>query len=182
MKRMQVLFGQRRLMVLVTLAALVLTAAVVIGSGASFTATSANPGNEFTAGRLYIENSREGTAILTAVNMKPGDTVTGTVTGTVTLENIGTVSGAFSVTKGQVADANGLGDVLQLSVAEGASSVYSGDLSGAMSGVSLGTWAPEAPHTYTFTVTWPNGTGVPSDNAFMGTTCTYRFDWNAVSL
>jgi len=178
MKRMQVLFGQRRLMVLVTLAALVLTAAVVIGSGASFTATSANPGNVFTAGSLYIDNSLEGTAILTAVNMKPGDTVTGTVT----LENVGTVSGAFSVTKGQVADADGLGDVLQLSVAEGASSVYSGDLSGAMSGVSLGTWAPEAPHTYTFTVTWPNGTGVPDDNAFMGTTCTYRFDWNAVSL
>ena len=56
MKRMKVLFGQRRVMVLATLAILVLVAAALVASSASFTATSANPGNAFTAGVLvYVQ-------------------------------------------------------------------------------------------------------------------------------
>ena len=43
MKRMKVLFGNRRMMVLLTLAILVLAAAALVASSASFTATSANP-------------------------------------------------------------------------------------------------------------------------------------------
>ena len=50
MKRMKVLFGNRRMMVLLTLAILVLAATALVASSASFTATSANPGNMFTAG------------------------------------------------------------------------------------------------------------------------------------
>ena len=50
MKRMKVMFGQRRIMILATLAILVLAAAALAASSASFTATSANAGNVFTAG------------------------------------------------------------------------------------------------------------------------------------
>ena len=53
MKRMKVLFGNRRMMVLLTLAILVLAATALVASSASFTATSANPGNIFTAGTLH---------------------------------------------------------------------------------------------------------------------------------
>ena len=45
MKRMKVLFGNRRMMVLLTLAILVLAATALVASSASFTATSANPSN-----------------------------------------------------------------------------------------------------------------------------------------
>ena len=58
MKRFKILFGQRRLQVLVALAALLLAVSVVIGSGASFTSTSANPSNVFTAGNLSHSNSK----------------------------------------------------------------------------------------------------------------------------
>ena len=86
MKRMKVLFGNRRMMVMLTLAILVLAAAALIASSASFTATSANPNNTFTAGSLYISNedtggnSRDGVQVLNlmASGMKPGDVVTGT--------------------------------------------------------------------------------------------------------
>ena len=52
MKRFKVLFGNRRMMVLLTLAILVLAATALVASSASFTATSANAGNVFTAGSL----------------------------------------------------------------------------------------------------------------------------------
>ena len=61
MKRMKVLFGNRRMMVLLTLAILVLTATALVASSASFTATSANPDNVFTSGSLSITNDK-GTA------------------------------------------------------------------------------------------------------------------------
>ena len=88
-------------MVLVTLVVLVLAAAALIASSASFTATSANPNNVFTAGSLYISNedtagnSREGVQVLnlTASAMKPGDVVTGTAV----IGNSGTSSGAFTL-------------------------------------------------------------------------------------
>ncbi|HTX68730.1 MAG TPA: hypothetical protein VMH50_06245, partial [Thermoleophilia bacterium] len=61
MKRMKVLIGKRRVMVIATLAILVLAAAALVASSASFTATpSANPGNVFTAGSLHILNTKEG--------------------------------------------------------------------------------------------------------------------------
>ena len=113
MKRMQVMFGKRRAMVLVTLVVLVLAAAALIASSASFTATSANPNNVFTAGSLYISNedtagnSREGVQVLnlTASAMKPGDVVTGTAV----IGNSGTSSSAFhasSTTSGNAAFAS----------------------------------------------------------------------------
>ena len=102
MKRMKVLFGNRRMMVLLTLAILVLAATALVASSASFTATSANPGNVFTAGALTISNkdtaglSREGTTVLnlTAAAMKPSDTVSGTAV----IKNTGSIAGTFKLT------------------------------------------------------------------------------------
>ena len=54
MKRFKVLFGNRRMMVLITLAVLVLAATALIASSASFTAQSANANNMFTTGSLSL--------------------------------------------------------------------------------------------------------------------------------
>jgi hypothetical protein len=190
MKRMKVMFGQRRIMILATLAILVLAAAALAASSANFTATSANPGNMFTAGNLAIDNSKGNgaseSAILTAANMKPGDPAT---TGTVTVKNIGSVAGVFSLTKTMVADADSLGSVLQLTIKEGATTLYSGSLAGYLvttpansNTIGIGTWNANIGHTYDFSVSWPaTHTGAPTDTALMGKTCTYRFQWDAVS-
>ena len=70
MSRLQVLAAQPRL-ALGALLTLLLAAGAVAGSGADFTASSANPANTFASGTLSIGNSKEGTAVLTASNLRP---------------------------------------------------------------------------------------------------------------
>jgi hypothetical protein len=181
MKRVKVLFGQRRLQVLVAMAALLLAVSVVIGSGASFTSSTANAGNLFTGGILSHTNSKAPGAILTLSKMRPGDSVSGTVT----LSNTGDVPGKFTLSKSMVTDADGLGAELNLVITEGATTVYTGTLAGVLTNKDLSTWKP-APdpsqtHTYTFTVTWPNTGVAGDDNVFMGKSATYRFDWTGLA-
>ena len=182
MKRMKVLFGQRRLQVLLTLAVLVLAVSVVVGSGANFTATSANAGNVFTAGTLSMSNNRAGAIFLTTpALMRPGASSTGTVT----ISNTGDVPGQFSLTKTATSDPGNLGAALDLVIQEGAilPVVYTGKLNGAISNLGLGIWQPVGSHTYTFTVTWPNNSPASdvADTALMGKICTYRSDWTAIA-
>src|SRR4051794_11136452 len=47
-------------------------AGVAVGSGADFSARSANPSNTFTAGSLSIDNSREGAAVFSPDDLRPG--------------------------------------------------------------------------------------------------------------
>ena len=180
MKRMKILFGPRRLHTLVALAGLLVAAGVTIGSGANFTATSANAGNAFTAGALSMSNSAAPGAIFlsTPSKMRPGDVSSGTVT----LSNTGDVPGQFSLSKTATSDPDNLGAALDLAVMEGSTTIYSGKLS-AMGTQGLGIWQPAGSHTYTFTVTWPNDppTSDAADTALMGKACTYRFDWTAIA-
>ena len=70
------------------LAVVLLAASVAVGSGAAFTAQTANPSNSFASGTLQIVNSKNTAAVLTASNLKPGDTATGTVD----IQNSGSLS------------------------------------------------------------------------------------------
>ncbi len=185
MKRIKVLLGQRRFQVLVTMALLLLAVSVVIGSGANFTATSANPGNVFTAGALSIGNFKSdgstpngGSLIenLTASNMKPTDSISGTAV----IKNTGTVSGTFTLTGALVAGYDPtFASVLHLKVVEdGTTTIYDGAFAG-FSAINLtsGTpWAAGAAHTYVFTVNW---TSNAADNSCMGKSATIGFTWNA---
>src|SRR4051794_16868875 len=56
---------------LATLALGLIAVATAVGSGADFSTRTANPSNTFSAGSLSMENSKDGTAILNATNMKP---------------------------------------------------------------------------------------------------------------
>ena len=95
MSRLSLLASQPKL-ALGALLTLLLAAAAVVGSGADFTATSANPSNTFASGTLTIGNSKEGTAILTASNMRPGAAAT---IGTVDIQNTGSLSGVFTLSR-----------------------------------------------------------------------------------
>lgn len=185
MKRFKFLFGQRRFQALMTIAAILLAASVVAASGANFTSTSANPSNVFTAGNLHHTNSKDGAAILTAEKMKPGDTATGSVT----LTNDGDLPGTFTLTKTITDNAVGpnggdLGAVLDLTITEGATTVWTGKLTDAMDAFALGTWAAGEAHTYDFEVSFPDtgtpGSNTTGDNAYRKSTVTAEFDWTAV--
>lgn len=185
MKRFKFLFGQRRFQALMTIAAILLAASVVAASGANFTSTSANPSNVFTAGNLHHFNDKDGVAILTAEKMKPG----GKATGSVTISNDGDIPGTFTLAKSITANAAGpnggdLGAVLDLTIKEGGTTVWTGKLSADMGTVSLGTWADGVSHTYDFEVSFPDtgtpGSNTTGDNAYKKSTVTARFDWTAV--
>ena len=102
MSRLQVLAAQPRI-ALGALLTLLLAAAAVVGSGADFTASSANPSNTFASGTMSILNSKEGTAVLSASNLRPAATP---VTGTVDIENTGSLSGAFTLTRSTPVDSD----------------------------------------------------------------------------
>ncbi len=93
MHRLKSLWTASPRKVLVAFAGLLVAAAVAVGSGANFNSTSANPSNVFTAGTISHSNSKAGAAILTAANMVPG----GTATGTVDIKNTGSVNGTFTL-------------------------------------------------------------------------------------
>jgi hypothetical protein len=69
---------------------------VAVGSGADFSASSANPDNTFSAGTLSIDNSTEGAAFLTATNLKPGGAAQ---TGVVDIRNSGSMPGDFTLSR-----------------------------------------------------------------------------------
>src|SRR4051812_32878370 len=90
---------------LATLALGLIAVATAVGSGADFTARTANPSNTFSAGSLSMENSKDGTAILNAASMKPGGTPKA---GVVDIKNTGSIDGVFTLSRDQLTstDAN----------------------------------------------------------------------------
>jgi len=193
MSRLRFLAANPRL-ALGALLTLMLAAAAVVGSGADFTASSANPANTFAAGTLSILNSKEGTAVLTASNLRPGNSSTGTVD----IQNTGGLSGAFTLSRTAPVDSdavNPLSSKLNLTVVDcgtfvGATAPTCGDGddvtkygSGTIAQMgttghlvtALGTYAADDKHRYQFTVQLDSSAG----NAYQGDTSSVEFDWNA---
>jgi spore coat-associated protein N len=168
------------------LTALIAAIAVAVGSSASFSASSANPSNTFAAGTLSILNSKEGLAVLTASGMKPGDSSPGTVD----VQNSGSLSGAFTLSRSGIVDSdvvNPLSAKLNLVVKDcgdfssgtptcdaGDPVKYTGTIA-AMGSTALGTFAANEKHRYEFAVTFDSGAG----NVYQGDNSSVQFDWNA---
>lgn len=181
------------------LALLLAAMAVTIGSGANFTASSANPTNTFSAGTLSIGNSNPGTAIFTSLNtpiMKPGDTRTGTVD----IQNTGNIAGDFVLGTSNIVNtpaAPGLTSRLTITVGDcglftsgnavapscaAPTQRYTGTIAG-LSGIAMGTFAggtatTSDKHRYLITVFWPNGTPA-QDNPLQGAQVTFDLNWTA---
>src|SRR4051794_22782861 len=103
---------------LAALATVLVAVGITAASGANFNAQSANPSNTFTAGTLSMLNSKAGAAILTASNMRPGDPAT---TGTVDIQDTGSLSAPFVLSKGTVSNTDGsnpMSDKLNLTVVD----------------------------------------------------------------
>ncbi len=90
MTRLQVLVSQPRL-ALGALLTLALASAAIVGSGADFTATSANPTNTFSSGTLSISNTKAERRRLHRLEPASRRSV---ASGTVDIGNSGTLVGA----------------------------------------------------------------------------------------
>lgn len=160
------------------LATVLAATGVAVGSGADFTAQSANPSNTFSAGALTMSNSKDGQAILSASNLKPGASESGTVT----IKNTGSVGGSFKVTQEKTAASTGaksdLFNKLNVRITDGsATPVYDGPMS-ALSSRGLGGFAPNDAKTYTFAVSWPSGS---DDNDYAGAKdLVVKYTWDAL--
>jgi len=195
MSRLKVLAAQPR-MALGALLTLLLAAGAVVGSGADFTASSANPANTFASGTLSIANSKDGTAVLSATGLKPGAAAT---VGTVDIQNSGDLSGAFTVVRTTPIDSdlvNPLSGNLNITVIDcgtfvGAVPPTCGDgddvnkyTAGTVAQMgtpghlisTLGTFAAGEKHRYQFSVQLDGSAG----NVYQGDSSTVEFDWNAV--
>jgi hypothetical protein len=193
MSRLRLLAANPRL-ALGALLTLLLAAAAVVGSGADFNASSANPSNTFAAGTMTILNSKEGTAVLSATNLRPGNSANGTVD----IQNSGSLSGAFTLSRTTPVDSdstNPLSGKLNLTVVDcgtfvGATPPTCGDgddvakySAGTIAQMGttghlvtgLGTYAANEKHRYQITVQLDSSAG----NAYQGDTSSVEFDWNA---
>jgi spore coat-associated protein N len=192
MSRLKVLAARPR-MALGALVTLLLATGAVVGSGANFTASSANPSNTFATGTLSMVNSKDNAAVLTAANLRPG----GNATGDVDILNSGSLSGTFTLARGPVVDsdsANPLSGKLNLTVDD--CGVFSGSTppsctdgdevtkySGTIADMgtaghavaSLGSFAASVKHRYHFSVTLDSA----ASDAYQGATSSVRFDWSA---
>ena len=191
MSRLKVLASQPRT-ALGALLTMLLAAGAVVGSGADFTASSANPANTFASGTLSILNSNEGTAVLSADNLRPAGTP---AVGVVDIENTGSLSGDFTLSRTAPVDSDGanpLSGKLNLTVVDcgawsGGAAPACGDgddvvrVSGGtvatMSATALGNYDADEKRRYRFTVQLDGTAG----DTYQGGSSEVEFDFNAAS-
>ncbi|MDX6555403.1 MAG: spore coat-associated protein [Miltoncostaeaceae bacterium] len=160
---------------IVGLATVLAAAAVAVGSGATFTSQSANAESSFVSGTLTQSNSKDGVAVVTGSDMKPGDVRTGDVT----ITNTGSLPGVFTLEEQN--DSNGFqAGSLKLKIQDTGNNsvVYSGDLGSVpAAGIALGSFAANGgAHTYRFTVTLQATAGDDDQGRSAGA----EYVWNAV--
>ena len=159
------------------LAALLAAAALTVGSGASFTSNSANTASSYTTGTLTQSNSKANTAIFNLGNLKPGDSLSGTVT----ITNSGSLPASFKLTE---TGTNGFAnkDNLTLKIAPSATPgtpIWSGTFGALTTAGPLalaGDWAAGEARTYVFTVTLAQA----ADNTEQGKTASATYQWDAI--
>jgi spore coat-associated protein N len=177
--------------VLVAMGALMVAAAVAVGSGANFNSTSANPSNVFTAGTISHSNSKTNAAILTASNIVPGNTATGTVD----IKNTGSASGTFTLAHTVALDTpaspglskkltlvvTDLGDPACVTACPAAVTIYTGLMSAMPLTIPLGVSIAGATRRYQFTMSFPDSGINGADNAYQGASTTVEYLWSSTS-
>lgn len=160
----------------------------VVGSGASFKATTSNTASVVTAGILRETNSMKNSAVLTASNIAPDDSATGTLD----IANTGDLPFTESMTIDALVDTPAtaaFSAYLQLKVDDLGSptcstgcpapvAVYSGTLRNSVGSRDIGIYAPGEKHRYRFTVTYPDA-GAGAENAYGGASATVDVTWKA---
>lgn len=163
--------------VLIPLATLLAAGAVAVGSGATFTSTTGNTISAVTSGSLSQSNSKDGQAVFNLTDIKPGDTINGSLK----ITNTGSLPADFTLT--EVESANGFdGENLKLVITNTTDNetVYTGTFGGLADGTknALGTYEAGAANDYTFTVTLAQD----APNSQQGKTASAVYTWDSVQL
>ena len=163
--------------VLVPLATLLAAGAIAVGSGATFTSTSSNTISAVTSGTLTHSNSKADKAVFNLTNLKPGDTLNGSLT----LTNTGSLDAGFGLT--EVSSTNTFVDdnlTLVITDAAGGDPVYTGPFGGLADGTrkDLGTIAADKSRTYTFKV----ALAANANNDNQGKSASAVYTWDSVQL
>ena len=135
-------------------------------------------------GALRISNSKAGKAILRGTAMRPGDSVSGTVT----IAHTGGGPGLFELSSTNLVDRPGAGAgvlserlrlvVEELSTAAGSARVYDGSLA-TLSADALGELRAGERRTYRLTVTFLGAERLGATNAYQTATSAAELDWTA---
>jgi uncharacterized repeat protein (TIGR01451 family) len=132
---------------LLPMATLLAATGVAVASGATFHATTASSG-VVASGTLRQINSNS--VAFSKDNLKPGDTVTGSVQ----ITNNGTLPAQFTMTEAVVSDTFAPASDVQLLITDDTGKTVSNTTLGAAGAVALGTYAAGEKHTYTYKVTF----------------------------
>jgi hypothetical protein len=179
---------RKRLLILVAVG---LVSAGVVGTAtyAAFSSTTANPGDSFAAGTVYLTDNDSGTKMFTFTGKKPGDTASsciavtygGTLAASVHL--YATVSGSLppyltlTITRGS--GAAGFGNCTGFtSTGTGDGTIYSGTVGAFPSSYATGlvdpqSWSTNNVHVYKFDLSFPYD---PNAQALAGSA---DFTWEA---
>ena len=177
-----------RVTVVLALAALVTVFSTLVlpGTLGTFTASTNNLTNSFSAGTRTMADTAGANGVIVAMNnMEPGDSNSGTVT----ITNTGSLPASVVLSQSAVTHTTpgtGTGNLaheLQLTITDQGSgaTVYSGPFDG-LSATTLAPssgsqWAAGEAHTYQFTVTLPS----EADNSYQATTASADFNWTAAA-
>ena len=167
--------------------AVLVAAALAIGSGANFQSTSANAGNLIKAGVVSITSTSSGSALLNVTGLAPGHSSSATVD----ITNSGDLSASYTLTASNLVNTpaspafsakadlkvEDLGDPGCSTGCPAASTLYSGKL-GSLTSLPIGTLAVNAKHRYRFTVSLADG-GLGAEDAYQGARTTVDYTWTA---
>ncbi len=151
--------ASKALLSLLVLAMLAVTLQSLVFSDATFTSTSSNASNVFTAGTLTHVNSMADQVVVNASCLRPGSTRSGTLT----ITGGGDGPGAYTLTAASVTDtpaSPGLSKTLILRVDDitsGGTQLYRDTVANlTATAPSLGTIAPGETRTYQLTLEYPS--------------------------
>lgn len=163
--------------VLVPLATLLAAGAVAVGSGATFTSESNNTISSVTSGTLEHTNSKADAAVFNLTDIKPGDTLNGSLT----ITNTGTLPASLSLT--EVASTNEFSDsylTLVITNTTTNTPVYSGTFGGLVDGAkrAIGDIEPGEANNFRFTVQLAQD----APNSEQSKTASATYKWDSVQL
>ena len=164
--------------------------ATASGTYAAFLSSSANPGNRFTAGTVYVTDDDAGAALFTISGSRPSDPA---VDRCITVTYGGTLNAQAKL---YGASSGALAPFVNLTVTEGTTTspfsscagftpvtvMYSGTLSAFPATFATGladpdaTWTPAETHAYRFSITLQN------NPAAQGLSASAAFTWEARNL
>ncbi|MGA8851868.1 MAG: TasA family protein [Aeromicrobium sp.] len=161
--------------ILLPLATLLGAGAIAVGSGATFTSTTANTISTVTSGTLSQSNSKADKAILNLTNIKPGDTINGALT----ITNTGSLPADFTLT--ETSSTNGFSDkylTLTITNTTTDTQVFAGTFGDLVDGAKtpLGSAAAGVANNYTFSVQLDKD----APNSQQGKTASAAYQWDSV--